>query len=111
MNSFDGMVNDDNRSNDQDSLKEQIEELERWNHFLENELVIYRRRLWQDFQEMVCMAHILAKLEKVFGEYEVQKIVEDFMENEKTIAMQEQIEMAKDGNWKWEYTDIETLFA
>ena len=57
------------------------------------------------------MAHILVKLERAFGEDEVEKIVKDFMENEKPAAMQEQRMMALDGNWRWEFTDIETLFS
>ena len=111
MNSVDEIINNDNHSNDQGSLKEQVEELERWNHFLENELITYRRRIYQDFEGMVCVAHILKKLEKAFGEDEVQKIVDDFLENEKTAALKEQRKMAQDGNWRWEFTDIETLFS
>ncbi|MFC1577611.1 hypothetical protein ACFL36_01235 [Thermodesulfobacteriota bacterium] len=111
MNSGDDMIKGDNHSNNQSSLKDQIEELERWNKFLENELVTFRRTVWKDFENLVCMAHILVKFEKVFGEDEVEKIVKDFMENEKTAAMQEQRKLAKNGDWSYEFTDIETLFS
>ena len=62
MNSVDEIINNDNHSSDQGSLNEQIEELERWNEFLDNELIAYRRRLWQDFEVMVCMAHTLKRV-------------------------------------------------
>ena len=66
MEFFDDIKLDHIHSNDRDSLREQIEKLGKWNQFLENELTLYRRRAWLDFESMVSIAHILVKLEKAF---------------------------------------------
>jgi len=86
MNSAEEIIKDDNFSNDQDSLEEQLEDLERWNNFLENESIFYQRRLWANFMDMVCAAHIIERLKKECGEDDAQRVIDDFIRYEKPTA-------------------------
>ena len=91
------------------TLSEQIKEMEEWTDFLENESVVYQRRLWANFMDMVCAGYILERLKTAFGEDEVQRVIDNFMRIEKPTVMRKQLEMAKKGNWSQEFLDLESI--
>ena len=111
MEIFEDIKIDQSHSNIPLTLSEQIKEMEEWTDFLENESIVYQRRLWKNFMDMVCCGHIIERLKTAFGADEVQRVIDNFLRLEKPTVMRKQIEMAKNGNWSGEFMDIEGLFS
>jgi hypothetical protein len=103
-------VIDDTIHIDVESLEEKILWLEKFNEYFEDECVALQRRLWLNFQDMICVAHILEKFKETFGTSKVQQIIDDFMQNEKEGVLSEQLEILKKNDLKMDYLDVETLF-
>ena len=111
MNSFDGMIKDKNEIIDIPNLKFRIDEMNNWIDFLDAEIVSYRRRLWRYFEDMVDVAHIMEKVMSEFGESRLQKLIDDYMENERHDVLKKQRKMAVSGNCNFEFVDLDSLFS
>jgi hypothetical protein len=110
MNSHDKMQLKLNKLNDMDSMKKEIDELNDWIDFLDSENLSYRRRLWLYFEEMVDVSNIMKKLCMEFGEERIQKIIDDYRENDRQEALEHQRRLAKDVEKNLVSIDLEELF-
>jgi len=109
MNSFDDMIIDKNELNDFSSLRQRINDMNNWIDHLDEENHSYRRRLWIYYENMVDLAHIMEKIITEFGEDRIQEIIDDYMDNERHLALKKQRQMAKNAELNFEFVDLEEL--
>ena len=111
MNSFDLMIKDKNALNDFVSLKARVDEMKNWINHLDDEIISYRRRLWMDYENFVDIANIMEKIMAEFGSESVQRMIDDYLENERQDALKKQRELAKKAELNFDCVDFETLFS
>jgi hypothetical protein len=80
-----------------DSLEHKIKELEQRFEEIEEENVVFSRRVWFLFNELLDASYILAKIEKVLGAEKFKDIYNDYNKNEREGVMEYQREMARAG--------------
>ena len=111
MNSFDDMIIiDKNELSDITSLRQRIEDMNIWIRHLDEEIHSYHRRFWINHENMVDLAHILEKIITEFGEDNIMRIVDDYMDNERDGALKKERQLAKSAELSFDFVDLDSLF-
>jgi len=99
MNNPDENLNDNKNNTEQDAdvLNKTIKELEEKIEELEDESIIFQRRLWWMFEEVVDASYIIEKIEKILGHEKLQQIISEYNSNEKAKLIKNQKQMAIKG--------------
>jgi hypothetical protein len=111
MNAFDAMLIDKNELNDLASLKTRVDEMNNWVDHLDDEIISYRRRLWLDYKNFFNIANIMEKIMAEFGEDRVQRIIDDYMKNDRQDALKKQRTLAKNSRLNFDFVDLDSLFV
>ena len=111
MNSFDDMIIDKNELNDFSSLRQRIDNMSNWIDHLDDEIHSYRRRLWMDYENFSIIANIMEKIIAEFGEDNIKQIVDDYMDNERDLALKKQRQMARKAELNFDFVDLDSLFS
>ena len=94
--SYEGAKANDNQKDYIGSLKNKIKKLEKQIDDLEEENIIFSRRIWFLYSQYLDASYVLAKIEKVLGKEKFKKIFDEYSD-EKEGVIEHQIEMAKAG--------------
>ncbi len=95
MNSFDDMIIDKNELNDFSSLRQRIDDMNNWIRHLDEENHSYRRRLYVYYENMIDLAYIIEEIFKEYGEDNIKRIIDDYMDNERHFALKKERQLAK----------------
>jgi len=95
--SYEGAKANNNQEDYIESLEKTIKKLEKQIDDLEEENIIFSRRIWFLYSIYLDASFVLAKIEKVLGKEKFKKIFDEYSENEKEAVIKHQIEMAKTG--------------
>ena len=96
----------ENQEDRLDSLEHKIKELEQGFKEIEEENVVFSRRVWFLFNELLDASYVLAKIEKVIGAEKFKQIYDDYTENEKEGVMEYQREMARAGLYTLGFSNL-----
>jgi hypothetical protein len=82
-----------------------------WIDNLDEEIHSYRRRLYINYENLIDLAHIMKKIMAEFGEDNILRIVDDYMDNERHDALRKERQLAKSAELSFEFADLERLFS
>jgi hypothetical protein len=111
MNSFDDMIIDKNELNDFASLRHRIDQMNNWISHLDDEILCCRRRLWMDYENFSIIANIMDKIIAEFGEDNIKRIVDTYMDNERDFALKKQRQIARNAQLNSDFVDLDSLFS